>query len=199
MYLQELKNKFPKKIITDISLFICTYVLKIGECNGIKLPPSHCARFAINSAMKIFGWKKDYSFYAGNTWDLKYKEDVYEFLWSEEDSLPLNYNNLFDGLLICIYRPKSNYNQHRDLKNKPIKYTHLALLIKEDSNFSLDIRCLLDYFKDSTEYISFNDMFGNGKRNEEKMKLKEILINKDNYTQEELNIFKKFLVSKDNL
>mgnify|MGYP001034629277 CR=1 FL=1 len=194
-----LQDKYPQKTINDIFSFVCPDVSEKKECNGIQLPKAYCSRFAIQSAMKIFDWKEKYSYFAEDAWNLKYKKNVYEVLWSEEDSLPLNYNNLFDGLLMGIYRPKSEYNNKKDIKGFDIKYTHLALFVKENNIFNyFDTKCILHYFKNCTEYVSLNDIFGDGKRSEEKFILKEILMYKSDYTQEELDIFKKILVSKEN-
>lgn len=188
--------KVDEKIINSVKPFICKNIYEKKICNGTILPKHHCSRFVIQSSMRLFNWKKEYSFYSQDAWNLKYKEDVYEVLWSEKDNLPLNYNNLFNGIIMGIYYPFSKYNDSLDIKNNKIEYTHLALFIKETDFDYNNTRAVLHYFKDFTEYISFNDMFGYGIRKEDGFVLKELLVNKENFTKEQLNFLKAKLIEK---
>lgn len=99
--------------------------------NPIKLGAGNCSGYARRVAEEMFG--KKYSF--ANAWDRRYKDRVVCEVEDNDDLRGLADGGVLKpGMLVGVFYPRSHYNDVKDMKGHPVKYTHMVVYIGEDPN-----------------------------------------------------------------
>jgi len=91
----------------------------------LKVPAFHCARYVRYAAKDIF----DKNYVGADAWNMRYNERIVV----SGDELPLTDTQIFEnikpGMVLGLYWSDSKYNEAKDIKENPRKYTHVALAI----------------------------------------------------------------------
>ena len=108
-------------------------VISNGKINQIEVPYYpltlvglfECAKYVRLAAKQIFGKH----FARCNAWDRRYEDAVVAEINGTALGDLQRQRILQQGMVVGFYNPESHYKNHRDIKGKPIRYSHNALFV----------------------------------------------------------------------